>query len=259
MSLDSVAIVVFNQQGRANDQKTQAVFRDATKIVKDTLTRAMCPGTYQLVAKDKCKWRTTKGQTICLRPSRDKSIILRVRPGDTDSCWEYALIPAADLEWAHVRSSLAAYLGGEKTDADHEITGEPPLKAQLETVLKQAATAEPNVVNASPAIPAIAAVPEVEADVSGVLLKLMAAVQRGEGYKIRLAELRSKEVAITAKHDQLVQQEAALAKEIAGVKAELESVMMEAMSLEETVAADKELKTAKELSSMLVNMSKAAP
>jgi hypothetical protein len=35
--------------------------------------------------------------------------------------------------------------------------------------------------------------------------------------------------------------------------------MMEAMSLEETVAADKELKTAKELSSMLVNMSKAAP
>jgi len=115
---------VKNRGVHAADNATLRVFRDAAEIVRACLLRAGCDGDYEIVPREKTRWKPKTGTKICLRPSGGKDVRLRVKPGDNGTSWEYSLI-GTRVNMDFVRENLEKVLGPEETNGDHEIVSAP--------------------------------------------------------------------------------------------------------------------------------------
>lgn len=105
---------------RSADGATIRTYNDALSIVAETMRSIELTGRYTLCPKEKVKWKPRHGEKICIRPSQGREIRLRVKPGNNDTGWDYALIAANNIDLEAVRSRLEAVLGQEFIDGSHE-------------------------------------------------------------------------------------------------------------------------------------------
>lgn len=107
--------------------ESQKTFREASLLVQELLVKMPGSATYVMIPHDKVKWKPRHGQRVCLRPSQGRGIRLRVKPGDSGSCWEYTLECGHNVDSDAVREFLEAQLGEEHFDESHEVVMPTPL------------------------------------------------------------------------------------------------------------------------------------
>lgn len=234
MSRDQRASVDWRQQGgRSNDGATQRVFRAACEIMADTLTDALLGGSYELMPLSKVGWRPKRNQKISLRPSRDHEIRVRIRPGNNDTAWEYVLCPLGGLTWDHVRDTLAAHMGPEETDMDHEqVNGHAKARTHHEARVETSG-------QVTLTLPALAPVND-QISMADTMARMLDAIKRATDYTARIAQLRrTVEVANV---------------NIATLTASRDQAELDIMGLEDAMANDKELAVAKQFASAFTAM-----
>lgn len=111
---------------RSADTATRRVFDDALDIVRNTMQSAELTGIYHLTPKEKVRWRPKNGEKLCIRPSQGREVKIRVRPGNNDTCWDYALIGSNNVDMEAVRTKLETVLGPEVIEGSHEIVPPKP-------------------------------------------------------------------------------------------------------------------------------------